>query len=298
MLRTTDGGKHWRPQRIASGQFPGTEGVISPTATRAYALTSTPAAGSGIVRSLFTTGSGGDAGTASSLTLTADRKTLTKKQFRTAKRRITVKGTLKGAQGGEPIVVSSRNAGSTSLEGAGRDRGRQRRPLHRDVHRLRHRRVRRPLGRRLRPPGRGLNRAHGHSAQVKLTARAWDARTLRAMSRARAALGVTFIATGALHFLRPRVFEAIVPDYLPAHRELVYASGVAEIAGGAGVLLRARPPRPAGWWLIATLLAVFPANVEMAVHAERFRQFPEPLLWARLPLQGVLIAWAWLTAAR
>jgi uncharacterized membrane protein len=117
------------------------------------------------------------------------------------------------------------------------------------------------------------------------------------MSRARTALGVTFIATGALHFLRPRIYEAIMPDYLPAHRELVYASGVAEMVGGAGVL-SSRTARLAGWWLIATLLAVFPANVEMAVHAERFKQFPEPLLWARLPLQGVLIAWAWLTAAR
>ena len=56
------------------------------------------------------------------------------------------------------------------------------------------------------------------------------------MSRARALLGVTFIATGVLHFLKPRMYEAIVPDYLPAHRELVYASGVAEIVGGAGVL--------------------------------------------------------------
>ena len=56
------------------------------------------------------------------------------------------------------------------------------------------------------------------------------------MSRARAALGVTFLATGVLHFLRPRMYEAIMPGYLPAHRELVYASGVAEIAGGAGVL--------------------------------------------------------------
>jgi hypothetical protein len=114
VLRTTDGGKRWRPQRIASGQFPGTEGVISPSATRAYALTSTPAAGGGIVRSLFTTGSGGDAGSASTLSLTTDRKKLTKKQLRSAKRRITVQGALKGAQGGEPVVVSSRNAGSTS----------------------------------------------------------------------------------------------------------------------------------------------------------------------------------------
>ena len=117
------------------------------------------------------------------------------------------------------------------------------------------------------------------------------------MPRARVALGVTFLATGVLHFLRPRMYEAIMPRYLPAHRELVYASGVAEIAGGAGVLL-ARTKRPAGWWLIATLVAIFPANVEMAVHAERFRQIPRPLLWARLPLQGALIAWVWQTAAR
>jgi uncharacterized membrane protein len=69
------------------------------------------------------------------------------------------------------------------------------------------------------------------------------------------------------------------------------------MAGGAG-LLADRTVRPAGWWLIATLVAVFPANVEMAVNAERFRHVPEPLLWARLPLQGALIAWAWKTAKR
>jgi uncharacterized membrane protein len=113
----------------------------------------------------------------------------------------------------------------------------------------------------------------------------------------RALLGLTFIATGILHFLKPRMYEAIVPRYLPAHRELVYATGIAEIAGGAGVL-HSRTRRAAGWWLIATLVAVFPANVEMAVQAERFKQFPRAALWARLPLQGVLIAWAWLTAAR
>ena len=117
------------------------------------------------------------------------------------------------------------------------------------------------------------------------------------MSRARLLLGATFITTGVLHFMRPRVFEAIVPDYLPAHRELVYASGAAELAGGVGVLHPATR-RVAGWWLIATLVAIFPANVEMAVHAERFKQFPRAALWARLPVQGVLIAWAWLTAAR
>jgi uncharacterized membrane protein len=113
----------------------------------------------------------------------------------------------------------------------------------------------------------------------------------------RALLGVTFIAAGVLHFVRPRMYEAIMPRYLPAHRELVYASGLAEIAGGAGVL-HPRTRRAAGWWLIATLVAIFPANVEMAVHAERFRRFPRVALWGRLPVQGLLIAWTWLTAAR
>jgi uncharacterized membrane protein len=113
----------------------------------------------------------------------------------------------------------------------------------------------------------------------------------------RALLGLTFILTGALHFVRPRTYEAIMPRYLPAHRELVLASGVAEIAGGAGVL-HPRTRRAAGWWLIATLVAIFPANVEMAVHHERFARFPRAALWARLPVQGLLIAWAWSTAAR
>ncbi len=117
------------------------------------------------------------------------------------------------------------------------------------------------------------------------------------MPRARAALGATFLATGALHFLRPRVYEAIMPRHMPAHRELVYASGVAEMAGGAAVL-SGRTARPAGWFLIATLLAIFPANVEMAVHAERFRRIPRPLLWARLPLQAGIIACVWRVAIR
>jgi uncharacterized membrane protein len=110
-------------------------------------------------------------------------------------------------------------------------------------------------------------------------------------------LGGTFLVAGALHFLAPRTYMAIMPRYLPAHRELVYASGVAEMAGGAG-MLHPRTRRAAGWWLIATLLGIFPANVEMAAHAERFRRFPRPLLWARLPLQGAIIAWVWRAAIR
>jgi uncharacterized membrane protein len=93
------------------------------------------------------------------------------------------------------------------------------------------------------------------------------------------------------------MYEAIVPAALPAKRGLVYASGAAEIAGGAGVLHGATR-RAAGWWLIATLVAVFPANVNMAVNPERFRPIPEPLLWLRLPLQALLIRWAWRVAAK
>jgi len=93
------------------------------------------------------------------------------------------------------------------------------------------------------------------------------------------------------------MYEAIMPEQLPAHRELVYASGVAEIAGGLAVL----PPRSArwgGWFLIATLIAVFPANVNMAVNPERFSRIPESLLWVRLPLQALLIAWVWAVTVR
>ena len=117
------------------------------------------------------------------------------------------------------------------------------------------------------------------------------------MSVARAVLGATFISTGVLHLAKPRMYEAIMPRCLPAHRELVLASGVAEIAGGAGVL-HPRTRRAAAWWLIATLVAVFPANVEMAMRPERFKRIPKSLLYARLPLQGAMIASVWKTALR
>ena len=110
-------------------------------------------------------------------------------------------------------------------------------------------------------------------------------------------LGAFFLLAGSMHFLRPKPYVAIVPEALPRKREIVFASGVAELAGGAGVLVPGTR-RLAGWWLIATLLAIFPANLNMAVNAERFRVVPEPLLWARLPLQTGLIAWVWRAALR
>ena len=98
--------------------------------------------------------------------------------------------------------------------------------------------------------------------------------------------------------MRPRVYAAIVPDYLPAHRELVYASGVAEALGGAG-LLHPRTRRAAGWWLVATLVAIFPANVWMAQHPERYRvPGGRAALLARLPLQALFVAWVRAAARR
>jgi uncharacterized membrane protein len=115
--------------------------------------------------------------------------------------------------------------------------------------------------------------------------------------RRRLPVALFFLGAGVMHFVKPRAYEAIVPDALPAHREIVYASGVAEIAGALGVL-PARSARWAGWFLIATLVAVFPANVNMAINAERFRAVPKALLWIRLPIQAALIAWVWSAALR
>ena len=112
------------------------------------------------------------------------------------------------------------------------------------------------------------------------------------MSRAARTFGPFFVFAGIMHFAIPRVYESIVPDALPAKRALVYASGVAEIAGGAGVM-HARTREAASLWSVATLVAVFPANVHMALNPERY---PVPggraALLARLPLQALAIAWA------
>ena len=103
--------------------------------------------------------------------------------------------------------------------------------------------------------------------------------------------GPCFVLAGTLHFTHSRFYRAIMPDYLPAHEELVAASGVAEIAGGAGLMVPG-VRRAAGWWLIATLIAVFPANIHMALHPERYKvPGGRAALYLRLPFQGVFIAW-------
>jgi uncharacterized membrane protein len=102
--------------------------------------------------------------------------------------------------------------------------------------------------------------------------------------------GLTFITAGILHFTHTRMYERTMPPYLPLHREAVLVSGVAEIAGGVGVLVPATRPY-ARWGLIALLVAVFPANVQMALEPKKFKEIPPWALWLRLPFQFVF-GWA------
>jgi uncharacterized membrane protein len=105
--------------------------------------------------------------------------------------------------------------------------------------------------------------------------------------------GPFFVLAGLLHFVRPQMYEAIMPPQLPAHRELVYASGVAELAGGVALMAPDdRVRRYGAWWTVATMVAVFPANLHMALHPGRYKKIPPAALYGRLPVQALFIAWA------
>jgi uncharacterized membrane protein len=102
-----------------------------------------------------------------------------------------------------------------------------------------------------------------------------------------------FFLTGILHFGKPQVFIKIMPDYIPFHAAMVYISGVAEIAGAAGILIDSTQ-HVAGWGLIALLFAVFPANINMAreaVYKFGWLHWYSVGTIVRLPLQFVLIYW-------
>jgi uncharacterized membrane protein len=117
------------------------------------------------------------------------------------------------------------------------------------------------------------------------------------MTWSRRLLAGFFALSGVLHFVIRGAYEAIVPPWVPGKREVVVISGLAEIAGGAAVL------HPAGrrfgrWWLLGLLLAVFPANIHMAVNPEQvpgldLERVPRWALWARLPLQPLAMLWVW-----
>jgi uncharacterized membrane protein len=108
---------------------------------------------------------------------------------------------------------------------------------------------------------------------------------------------VAFILAGANHFRHPDFYRKIVPPHFGPPTLIVALSGIAEIAGGTGLLI---PPlrKSAGWGLIALLIAVFPANIYMAVAPTQIpdNHFPQWLLWARLPFQFIFIAIVWLAA--
>ncbi len=107
-------------------------------------------------------------------------------------------------------------------------------------------------------------------------------------------LAILFVTVGVLHFVKAGLFEQIVPPYLPWPLALVYISGVFEIMGGCGILIRPLR-RIASWGLIALLIAVFPANIHMAVNnvVPAGADFTPFQLWARLPMQLVFIVWVW-----
>jgi uncharacterized membrane protein len=114
------------------------------------------------------------------------------------------------------------------------------------------------------------------------------------LRRLRTLAGPFFVFAGAMHFIAPRPYRAIMPRWIPAPDAMVALSGVAEIAGGAGLMTpHGATRRWAGWWLVATLVAIFPANLEMALHPERYSKVPggRAALWARLPLQALFIGW-------
>ncbi len=110
-------------------------------------------------------------------------------------------------------------------------------------------------------------------------------------------IGILFIATGTYHFVNPEFFIRIMPDYIPNHRALVFWSGVAEVAGGIGILIPFFKIY-AAWGLILLLIAVFPANIDMFIKGYQKQGWSlyTYLTLLRLPLQFVLIYWVFWAA--
>ena len=102
---------------------------------------------------------------------------------------------------------------------------------------------------------------------------------------------IFFVLAGLNHFRSTDFYLRMMPPYLPWHLALVQISGVAEIGLGLTLLVQ-RLQRLAALGLIALLIAIFPANIHMVIHSELFPEFNSTLLWARLPVQALLIAWA------
>ena len=108
-------------------------------------------------------------------------------------------------------------------------------------------------------------------------------------------LAIGFVLAGINHFLSPDFYLKMMPPVLPWHLFLIYLSGFFEIALGV-LLLIPKYTHFAAWGLIALLIAVFPANIYMAMNPQLFSEFSPVALYLRLPVQFVLIMWAyWFT---
>ena len=105
-------------------------------------------------------------------------------------------------------------------------------------------------------------------------------------------LSAFFIYFGVDHFINPGFYLSIMPPSFPLHEEAVYISGFFEIVGGIGVLIP-RFRKIAGWGLVALLIAVYPANIYMAISPEAFPDIPIEVLYFRLALQFLFFYWAY-----
>jgi uncharacterized membrane protein len=104
-------------------------------------------------------------------------------------------------------------------------------------------------------------------------------------------LAIVFIAAGINHFISPAFYLKMMPPALPAHLFLIYLSGFFQIALGVALLIP-HFTRLAAWGVIWVLIAVYPANIYMAMNTDLFPEFNPALVYLRLPLQFVMIAWA------
>ncbi len=108
-------------------------------------------------------------------------------------------------------------------------------------------------------------------------------------------LAIVFVAAGINHFINAAFYIGIMPPYMPWHAELVFLSGIIEMGLGLLLLIR-RTSAWAGWGCIALLIAVFPANLHMALNPQLFPAVSPLALWVRLPFQALFIIWAfWFT---
>ncbi|MBE19515.1 MAG: DoxX family protein [Gammaproteobacteria bacterium] len=105
-------------------------------------------------------------------------------------------------------------------------------------------------------------------------------------------LAAFFINFGVDHFINPDFYLLIMPPAFPMHLEAVYISGFFEVLGGIGVLIP-RLRKIAGWGLLFLLIAVYPANIYMAITPEEFPDISISLLYFRLVLQFLFFYWAY-----